>query len=99
MNYIPSIIRIAHKEGADLAYFTDVNELYESLSGLKDDIDTRTEFIQKGDIIELNDKKLKVVDVYLRLQNIEPHITHEMKNKDNFSKNFNVQIEIFIEYP
>lgn len=98
MNYIPSIIRIAHKEGADLAYFTDTNDLYKSLSGLKDNIDTRTEFIQEGDIIELNDKKLKVVEVYLRLQHIDSEILHKMKNDDNLSPNFNVQVEIFIDY-
>lgn len=98
MNYIPGIIRIAHKEGADIAYFTDITDLYTNLSGKKDNIDTLTEFIQVGDIIQYKDKNLKVVEVYLRLQQIDFGIEHIMKNKENLNSRMNIQVEIFIEY-
>lgn len=99
MDIIKSNIRIAHKDGADLAFFTELCNLYTSLSGTKDSIETNSEFIQQGDIIQLNGKELKVVEVILRLENIENEMEPNMKLSSNMNKRFKTQIDIFIEYP
>lgn len=99
MDFIKSNIRLAHKDGADLAFFTELSDLYTSLSGIKDNVETTSEFIQLDDIILLNGKELKVVDITFRLENISNEITSEIKAVSNMNSNFKTQIDILIEYP
>jgi len=97
MSKIESNILIEHISGGTLGYYREKEELYTDLSGLKDNSDGG-EYIQKGDIIKFQNKKLKVQKIEVKLVNINREIHHGEKAKTNIPTDFKVEIGIFVEY-
>lgn len=97
MNKIKNNLRIISTSGGDFACFFEIEDLYSSLSGLKDPLGENMEFIEIGNIIQLNNQKLKVLNINLTLNNISNRITHLEKNDNNFPKNICIETVITVE--
>lgn len=91
-------IKIINENGADFAYFTDKDDLYSKLSGIKDPFGENMEFIEIGKTIQLNDDVLKVIDINLKFENIDLYIKHSDKKEKIAPRNLIIEVIITIEF-
>ena len=78
MNGIKSIVHIISTDGGDFAYFTDKEDLYTKLSGIKDTEGNNMEFIEIESIEEI-EYNGEVIDLSVEddeSYNIESIIVH-----------------------
>jgi hypothetical protein len=97
MSKIETNILLEHISGGTLGYYKEKEELFTELSGLKDKSDGG-EYINIGDIIFFQNKKLKVQKIDVKLANISREIYHENKPETDVPTDFKVEIGIFVEY-
>lgn len=94
MGNIKTSFRIAHKEGAELGYYGDKNELYKDITGIQNST-FDCEILEVDSVFFHKDKKLKIVDISIELHGKSDE--EEQKDLDFDSKTF-VVVVIFIEY-
>ena len=97
MNEIKSIVHIISTDGGDFDYFTDKEDLYTKLSGIKDTEGNNMEFIEIDNIITLNNQKLRVLNINIKLANIDNNTKHLDKKQSNFPKEFFVETIITVD--
>ena len=91
-------VSIISPDGGDFAYLFSKKEMYEKLSGIKDDIGDNMEFIEIGRYIYLNDDKLKVLDINVKFDNIDHNIHHKDKTENSMPKNLIIELIITVQF-
>lgn len=91
-------VSIISPDGGDFAYFFSKKEMYEKLSGIKDDAGDNMEFIEIGRYIYLNDDKLKVLDINVKFDNIDHNIHHKDKTENSMPKNLIIELIITVQF-
>ena len=98
MTNITTSFRIAHKEGADLGYYTDKEEFLKNVKGVEEGI-FNIESLNVGDVFRHIDQELKIADISVEFQGILDGVDAriDLNIKDNISKVI-IVVVIFIEY-
>ena len=91
-------VSIISPDGGDFAYFFNKREMYEKLSGIKDEVGDNMEFIEIGRYIYLNDDKLKVLDINVKFYNIDHNIHHKYKIEISIPKNLIIELIITVQF-
>lgn len=81
MKKLNTNIRIISTDGGDFANFFEKEDLFSKLSGVKDPQGENMEFIEIGNVIELNNQKLKVININLKFDNINRRLEHSDKTE------------------
>ena len=97
MKIIDTNIKVISSDGGDFANFLEKEDLYSRLSGVKDPNGENMEFIEIGNIIQFNNQNLKVLDINIKLNNIDKTIEHRNKKKSLTPPDLRVSIIITVE--
>lgn len=97
MNRLITNIRVISTDGGDFGYFMDREDLYSKLSGVKDSLGDNIEFIEIGDIIQLNEHSLKVRNINLKLEPINSDISHIQKTQNSTPSDFRIEVVITVD--
>lgn len=90
-------IRIAHKDGGDLGYYSDRKEFINDVEGSVD-FTFGVELLNVGKTFKYKNQILKVEDISIELQGVlngEKRIDYD--DNDVFSKT-NIEVVVFIDY-
>ena len=98
MNRITTNIRIDSEDGGNFGYFTEKEDLYSKLSGVKDTLGDNMEFIEIGKNIHLNDKILEVLDINLKFENINLQTQHKDKTEETTPKDLMIELIITVKF-
>ncbi|WP_423999130.1 hypothetical protein [Maribacter sp. IgM3_T14_3] len=97
MNRIVTIISIINDTGDNYAFFVEREDLYSSLSGVKDIDGDNMEFVKINDKIQLNENTFILKDINLKLQPVKFKTRHIEKREESTPLDFRIEIIVTVE--
>jgi hypothetical protein len=97
MNKINCSISLTDEDGILIDYFSEINDLYSKLSGVKSKFVEDIEFIEIEDDIQFKSQVLRVVNINLKFENIYSQTKHKDKTANSTPKDLIFVVVIIVK--
>jgi len=97
MNKINCSISLTDEDGILIDYFSEINDLYSKLSGVKSKFVEDIEFIEIEDDIQFKSQVLRVVNINLKFENIYSQTKRKDKTANSTPKDLIFVVVIIVK--